>query len=171
MERRKRQRSASCGRKGERKDDRRKEGRESRLDIEREKVSSEFGGEEKLVVDEAERKMDKLEGAIRAEEEDVCLIYQDDTDLEGKVHDTLWRHARFWKETGALEFAISVIENGYVPQLWDNPEKYEEENNKSYKNEKDWANDAVRKLKEAKLVKEVRKEELWCINPLTVASN
>ena len=170
MERRKRQRSASRGRKGERKDDRRKEGRESRSDGEREKVISEFGGE-KLVVDEAERKMDKLEGAIRAEDEDVCLIYQDDTEIEGKVHDTLWRHASFWKETGASEFAISVIENGYVPQLWDNPEKYEEENNKSYKNERDWANNAVRKLKEAKLVREVRKEELWCINPLTVASN
>ena len=76
MERRKRQRSASRGRKGERKDDRRKEGRESRSDREREKVTSEFGGE-KLVVDEAERKMDNLEGAIRAEDEDVCLIYQD----------------------------------------------------------------------------------------------
>ena len=71
MERRKRRRSASRGRKGGRKDD-----RENRLDREREKVVSEFGGE-KLVVDEAERKMDNLEGAIRAEDEDVCLIYQD----------------------------------------------------------------------------------------------
>ena len=109
MERRKRRRSASHVRKGGRKDE-----RENRLDREREKVVSEFGGE-KLVVDEAERKMDKLEGAIRAEDEDVCLIYQDDADIEGKVHDTLWRHASYWKETGASEFAISVIENGYVP--------------------------------------------------------
>ena len=101
----------------------RMEGREGRSGIERENVSFESGGEEKLVVDEAERKMDKLEGAIRAEEEDVCLIYQDDTDLEGKVHVTLWRHVGFRKETGASEFAISVVENGYVPQLWDNPEK------------------------------------------------
>ena len=99
MERRKRWRSASRGRKGGRKDD-----REHRLDREREKVVSEFGGE-KLVVDEAERKMDKLEGAIRAEDEDVCLIYQDDADIEGKVHNTLWRHASYWKETGASEFA------------------------------------------------------------------
>ena len=64
--------------------------------------------------------------------------------------------ASYWKETGASEFVISVIENGHVPQLWDNPEKYEEENNKSYKNERDWANNAVRKLREAKLLREVR---------------
>ena len=94
-------------------------------------------------MDEAERKMDKLEGAIGTEEEDVCLIYQDDVDLESKVHDTMWRHVGFWKETRASEFAISIVENGYVPQLWDNPEKYEERNNLSYRKEKDWANDAV----------------------------
>ena len=37
--------------------------------------------------------------------------------------------------TGASDFALSVVKNGYVPQLWENPEKYEEPNNKSYMRE------------------------------------
>ena len=58
-EKRKRRRSASHGTKGERMDD-----GEIRLGKEGERAASEFG--EKLVVEEAERKMDKLEGAIGA---------------------------------------------------------------------------------------------------------
>ena len=41
----------------------------------------------------------------------------------------------------------------------------------SYRKERLWTNKAVWKLERAKLVREVRKEELWCVNPLTVASN
>ena len=77
----------------------------------------------------------------------------------------------FWKETGASDFALSVVRNGYVPQLWENPEGYEEPNNKSYEREKDWAKVAVGKLKEARLVEEIGRDGLWCVNPLTVAVN
>ena len=77
----------------------------------------------------------------------------------------------FWKETGASDFALSVVKNGYVPQLWENPEGYEEPNNKSYEREKDWAKIAVEKLKEARLVEEIERDCLWCVNPLTVAVN
>ena len=66
--RRKRRRSASHEAKGEK----RKDGKVG-LEREREKATLELG--DKCVVEEAERKMDKLEGATRAEEEDVCLIY------------------------------------------------------------------------------------------------
>ena len=58
-----------------------------------------------------------------------------------------------------------------MPQLWENPEGYEEPNNKSYEREKDWAKVAVGKLKEARLVEEIGRDGLWCVNPLTVAVN
>ena len=73
--------------------------------------------------------------------------------------------------TGASDFALSVVKNGYVPQLWENPERYEEANNKSYMREKEWARMAVEKLREARLVVEIGRKELWCVNPLTVAMN
>ena len=71
--------------------------------------------EEKLVVEEAEEKLDKLEGVLVEDKDDVCLMFEEEEDIESKVHDTLARHAEFWRESGANEFAISVVENGYVP--------------------------------------------------------
>ena len=41
------------------------------------------------------------------------------------------------------------------------PERYKEGNNKSYKDERAWANERI----------ETKIEELWCVNPLTVANN
>ena len=49
------------------------------------------------------------------------MIFEEEEDLENKVHDTLARHASFWRESGASSFAVSVVENGYVPQMWENP--------------------------------------------------
>ena len=131
----------------------------------------EINVDEKLVVDEAEKKLDELEGVITEEGEDVCLIFEEGKDLENKVHDTLARHASFWRESGASSFAVSVVENGYVPQMWENPQNYEEKNNGSYREEKVWANEAVFKLARAKLVREVDRRSLCCVNPLTVAKN
>ena len=68
-------------------------------------------------------------------------------------------------------FAISVVENGYVPQMWENPQGYEEKNNGSYRDEKSWANEAVASLDRAKLIREVDRRSLVCVNPLTVACN
>ena len=62
--------------------------------------SVEINGEEKFVVDEAERKLDKLEGFIGRDKEDVCLIFEEDGELEFKVHNTLRRDAEYWSETG-----------------------------------------------------------------------
>ncbi len=56
----------------------------------------------------------------------------------------------YWKATGALDFALFVVKNGYMPQLRESPDRYEEPNNKSYEREKDWAKIAVEKLKEAR---------------------
>ena len=124
-------------------------------------------------VEKAEEYLDKLEGAIELEEEggDIVEIFEDEAGIEGKIHDTLFRHLDYWEETGASDFALSVVKNGYVPQLWENPERYEEPNNKSYEREKEWVKVAVEKLKEARLVEETGREDLWCVNPLTVAMN
>ena len=77
--------------------------------------------DEKLVVDAAEKKLEDLVGVIAEDNGDVCLMFEEEEDLENKVHDILARHASFWRESGASSFAISVVENGYVPQMWENP--------------------------------------------------
>ena len=104
---------------------------------------SEINVREKLAFESAEEKLDRLEGRLVEEETDVCLMYKEDAKVEEKVHNTLREHVRFWKETGASDFAVSVICNGYVPQMRRNPGKYMEKNNKSYKEERSWANEAV----------------------------
>ena len=55
-----------------------------------------------------------------------------------------------------------MVENGYVPQMWENLHEYEEKNNGSYQEEKSSANEAVFKLVRAKLVKEVDRRSLVC---------
>ena len=113
-------------------------------------------------VEKAEEYLDKLEGAIELEEEgdDIVEMFEDEAGLEGKIHNALFQHLDYWKVTGASDFALSVVKNGYVPQLRENPERYEEPNNKSYVKEREWAKVAVEKLREARLVVEIGREEL-----------
>ena len=131
----------------------------------------EINADKKLVVDAAEKKLEDLAEVLAEDSGDVCLMFEEDEDLENKVHDTLARHASFWRESGASNFAVSVVENGYVPQIWENPQNYEEKKNGSYREEKVWANKVVFKLARAKLVREVDRRSLCCVNPLTVAKN
>ena len=131
----------------------------------------EINADEKLVVDAAEKKLEDLVGVLAEDSGDVCLMFEEDEDLENKVHDTLARHASFWRESGASNFAVSVVENGYVPQMWENPQEYKEKNNGSYREEKVWANEAVMKLWRVKLVWKVDRSRLCCVNPLMVARN
>ena len=86
------------------------------------------------------------------DENEVCLMFEEDDKVEDKVHDTLRKHIDFWRESGASDFAVSVILNGYVPQMQRRPERYMEDNNKLYKDEKVWVNEAVYKLQRAKIV-------------------
>ena len=72
--------------------------------------------------DAAEARMDKLEGKLENEEEEVCLMFEEEAEIESKVHNTLRRHLKFWQESGASDSAVSVVLNGYVPQMWRNPE-------------------------------------------------
>ena len=53
----------------------------------------------------------------------------------------------------------------------ENPERYGEPNDMSYVKEREWTKVAVKKLRGARLVVEFGREELWCVNPLTVAVN
>ena len=127
--------------------------------------------EDKVVFDQSEERLDKLEGKLMEDEDEICLMFEEDDKVEDKVHDTLRKHIGFWRESGASDFAVSVILNGYVPQMQRKPERYMEKNNKLYRDEMAWANEAVYKLQRAKIVAETRMEDLWCINPLTVAKN
>ena len=100
-----------------------------------------FNKFDKENVEKVEEYLDKLEGVIELQEEggDIVEIFEDEAGIEGKIYDMLFWNLDFWKETGALDFALSVVKNGYVTQLWENPDGYEEPNNKSYEREKDWA--------------------------------
>ena len=87
--------------------------------------------EDKNSFDKAEERLDELEGKLEEKESEVCVMHEEDEEIEGKIHDTLRNHVRFWRESGASDFAVSVILNGYVPQLQFSPERYSEGTNKS----------------------------------------
>ena len=80
-------------------------------------------------------------------------------------------HYSAWEHIGAGDFALSVMKNGYIPKLGPMPTFYAEPNNKSYRENVDFANDAVMKLLKAGVIEEVPKSSLRCVNPLTVAQN
>ena len=46
---------------------------------------------------EAEKKIDELEGVFAEENDDVCLIFEEEENLENKMHDILAKHASFWR--------------------------------------------------------------------------
>ena len=141
------------------------------ININKEETTGVFDKFDKESVEKAKEYLNKFEGVIELEEEgdDVVEIFEDEAGIEGKIYYTLFQHLDYWKGTGASDFALSVVRNRNVPQLRENPERYEEPSNKSYIRGKEWAKVAVEKLRKARLVVEIGREELWCVNPLTVA--
>ena len=119
----------------------------------------------------AENKLNQLENVVIKSEEDseVVTMFDEEEDVELKVKSTLKEHYGFWVSSGASEFAKSVIREGYIPKLDEMPNKYIEPNNKSYNLNRDWENLAVKKLVRAGIAVQVSKEQLACINPLSVA--
>ena len=91
--------------------------------------------------------------------------------VEAKVHGTLRRNAKAWEEAGAGNFVMSVIKDGFKLNLNQMPEEYEEKNNKSFLKEEVFAVEAIEKLVKMKILKEVERDEVSCVNPLTVAIN
>ena len=47
------------------------------------------------------------------------------------------------------------------------PEAYEEENNKSFEKDQEFAGEAVKKMVKLEILKEVERSEVSCVNPLT----
>lgn len=136
--------------------------------------SEAFNITEIVHAESAENKLDRLEGVISLCEEGVkdhIVMFEDDVDVDMKVTKTLKEHYAFWEETNASEFAKSVIRNGYIPSLSSLPQKYEEPNNRSYVENKVWANEAVSKLLKSGVIEKVSKSQLVCVNPLSVAFN
>ena len=60
-------------------------------------------------------------------------------ELEVKVRGTLRRNVKAWEEAGAGPFALSVIKDGFKLNMNQMPEAYEEENNKSFQKEEEFA--------------------------------
>ena len=76
---------------------------------------------------------------------------------------------KFWKsELKANQWVIDVLENGYVIPFERAPTQYEEENNKSAKDNIQFVRKTLRELEKSGVVKFV-KEKPFCISPLTVA--
>ena len=55
------------------------------------------------------------------------------------------------------EFVVNVIKEGFKLNMMEMPGKYEEKNNQSYMKHKEFANEAVMKLVNMKVLKEVDK--------------
>ena len=92
-------------------------------------------------------------------------------DCEVKVRGTLLRHIEAWEAAGAGAFALGVIKEGFKLSMVSTPEAYEEDNNKSFKKDREFAIEAVQKLLKLEILKEVQRKEVTCVNPLTVAIN
>ena len=125
------------------------------------------------------RAMDKLEAlegnlvkeANKCSEVGNVFAIEGLDDVEAKVHGTLWRNVKAWEEAGAGGFVMSVIKDGFKLNINQMPEDYEEKNNKSFLKEEKFAVESITKLVKMKILKEVERDEVSCVNPLTVAIN
>ena len=115
--------------------------------------------------------LERFEGGVVTEQDGLAVMFEADADIEYSLTGTLKAHLSAWRQIDAGTFALSVIENGYIPELGPMPTFYSEANNKSYRENVDFANEAVMKLLKFGVVEEVQKSSLRCVNPLTVAQN
>ena len=88
---------------------------------------------------------------------------------ESPVHTTLRDHLHIWEKEGATGYQCGVIRDGLRLNLSSFPSFYEEKNNASFLEEQEFGLDAINKLISNKIIKEVDRSFLACINPLTVA--
>ena len=121
----------------------------------------------------AENKLDQIEDVlVGVEESDEAVLYfEEDEKLEYLLSGTLRAHLDFWRESGASQFALGVIEQGFVPKLKGVPPVYAEKNNASYWKHRGWANEAVDRLARLDIAEQVDRGQLHCQNPLSVAVN
>ena len=119
------------------------------------------------------KKLDVLEGDIVKEAVFNNAVFDviGLEEIETQVHGTLGRHLQAWEEAGACKFVMNVIKEGFRLNIKEVPGFYEEKNNQSFEREKVFGVEAIKKLVKMKVLKEVSKEEVSCVNPLTVAIN
>ena len=77
-------------------------------------------------VAKAEARLDKLEEVVSLDdtEGDICWMYDEEVGIEARVHRTLRDNVLFWHKSGASQFALSVIQNGYILELSEDIEFY-----------------------------------------------
>ena len=132
----------------------------------------------KLVSDDGSF-MDKLEGVPDVlsfeylEELEGDEVGESKDEEDRLVVESLRNHKDVWEEFGAGKMCMNIIEEGLklnftVKGL---PGKYQEKNNKSFFNNKNFATEEIEKLLRRRVIEEVNHEEVACINPMSVASN
>ena len=131
-------------------------------------IQNQRGVEEMDIVLRGEKMLDKFENAPELkEEDDIAEMFEEDEDVTKRVTTTLRDHVSHWEATGASKFCLSVIKDGYIPQPEGLSEGivYEEKNNKSYHENKEFANKAVEKMLRIGVVKRVKTSRF--VSPLT----
>ena len=132
----------------------------------------------KLVSDDGSF-MDKLEGVPDVlsfeylEELEGDEVGESKDEEDRLVVESLRNHKEVWEEFGAGKMCMNIIEEGLklnftVKGL---PGKYQEKNNKSFFNNKNFATEEIEKLLRRRVIEEVDHKEVACINPMSVASN
>ena len=86
------------------------------------------------------------------------------------VKGSLRSNLEYWKEIGASDFIVDVIENGYKLPFRTIPDKAEFKNNKSARENAQFVSDSIKELLESKRIVEVPFKP-HVVNPLSVSSN
>ena len=80
-------------------------------------------------------------------------------------------HLPFWKSVGASDFILQVIEKGYALPFISEPKPAVFSNNRSARDNKEFATSEILKLLELGCIRELNRSEVHTINPLSVADN
>ena len=80
-------------------------------------------------------------------------------------------HLPFWKSIGVSDFILQVIEKGYALPFTSEPKPSVFSNNRSARDDKEFVTSKILKLLELGCIREVNRNEVHTINPLSVADN
>ena len=83
----------------------------------------------------------------------------------------LKKSINLWQSTGASQYLLDVIRNGYSLPLKTSPEKVHLRNNKSARDNPKFVRDEICSSVSKELITECNKTQIHVINPLTVAYN
>ena len=86
------------------------------------------------------------------------------------VKGSLRSNLEYWKEIGASDFILDVIENGYKLPFRTIPDIAEFKNNRSARENAQFVSDSIKELLESKRIVEVPFKP-HVVNPLSVSSN